>query len=191
METMEQTNKTPNTTAAVPVTDALQALEPLSLNPEAIVEYLRAVQAQIPDYGQLGASSIALLRNAHVDPNFVLASNNIAGVSPLVQQVMGHTPEAMNQEAEETRRWSVVEDTVRALLKGIATANLVRRNRVGTRALQGYNVALQLAKIPEHSELLPHVDALKKMNKFSRLRRKASKPAATGTPATPASPAAS
>ena len=185
---METTNKTLSTTATVPATAALQALEPLSLTPEAIVEYLRALRPQVPLYGQLESHSIALLKNAHVDPNFVTATNNIAGVSTLVQLAMGGTPlETMTQEAEETRRWSIVEEEVRALMRGIANANLIRSHRVGTRALNGYNVAVQLAKIPEHADLLPHVDVLKKMNKFSRLRRKVSKPAAEAKPASPPS----
>ncbi|MCU1350769.1 MAG: hypothetical protein JWO56_3799, partial [Acidobacteria bacterium] len=192
---METTNQTPNTSASTgaagpagdpitAVTLALQALEPLSLTPEGIVEYLRALRTQVPAYGQLETHSIALLKNANVDPNFVQATNNVAGVSSVVQQTMGGTPETLNQEAEAARSWSIVEEEVRAFLKGIVNANLVRRHRIGSRALQGYHVAKALAKTPEHSDLLPHVDALVKMNKYSRLRRKVAKTASAGTPTT-------
>jgi hypothetical protein len=196
---METTNKTLNitTTPVAPVTVALQALEPLSLTPEGVVEYLRALRTQVPQYGQLETHSIALLKNANVDPNFVQATTNATGVSQVAQMAVGSTPEVMFQEAEECRRWTVVEDEVRAFLKGIMNSNLVRRHHVGTRALQSYNVVKQLAKIPEHSDLLPHVVVLQKMNKFSRMRRKvkaepAEKPATeTSMTTTEAAPASS
>lgn len=185
---METTNPKLNqanaTTSIAPVTAALQALEPLSLTPEGVVEYLRALRTQVPQYGQLETQSLAMLKNANVDANFVQATANVAGVSPLVQQAIGSTPESLHQEAEETRRWTVVEDEVRALLKGITNANRLRRHRIGTTALRGYAVARELARIPEHADLLPHVATMRKMNKFSRVRRKVAKPEAA--PATPA-----
>jgi len=186
---METTNKNLNATATVapaPGAVAPPALEPLSLTPEGIVEYLRALRAQVPGYGQLESHSIALLKNANVDPNFVQATNNAAGVSAVVELAMGSAPEVMIQEADDARRWTVVEEEVRAFQKGITNANLLRRHRIGSRALQGYNVVKQLAKIPEHADLLPHAELLSKMNKFSRLRRKTAKKAAPATPTTPA-----
>jgi hypothetical protein len=188
-QTLNQNTTTKSIAPAEPVTVALQSLEPLSLTPEGVVEYLRALRAQVPQYGQLESHSVALLKNANVDPNFIQATANAAGVSPLVQQAIGTSPETLSQEAQEARRWTVVEDEVRALLKGVVNANLLRRHRIGTLALQGYGVAKQLARIPEHSDLLPHVTAMQKMNKFSRLRRKVSKPAASPEPA-PVNPVA-
>jgi hypothetical protein len=189
METTNQNqNQTTTTTSiapAEPLMAGLQSLEPLSLTPEAVVEYLRVLRTQVPEYGQLETQSMAMLKNANVDPNFVQATANAAGVSPLVQQAIGSTPETLSHEAEEARRWSVVEDEARALLKGVATANRIRRHRVGTLALRGYGVARELARIPEHADLLPHVKAMQKMNKFSRVRRRVSKPAAAPAPANP------
>ena len=46
----------------------------------------------------------------------------------------------------ESDRWTGVEDELRAMLNGVAAANLVRRHRIGHTALQTYNICRQSAR---------------------------------------------
>jgi hypothetical protein len=63
--------------------------------------------------------------------------------------------------------WTVVEDEARALLNGIVAGNLVRHYRIGKTALAVYSIATRLAQQqPEHANLLPHVDTMKRLNRF-------------------------
>jgi hypothetical protein len=73
-----------------------------------------------------------------------------------------------------------VEDELRAMLKGVAAANVSRRNRIGKTALLTYAVSQKLVRSEEHADLLPHVEVMNRMNRFGK--RKAKK-AVPGTPA--------
>jgi len=65
---------------------------------------------------------------------------------------------------------------VTALLKGIVAANLIRRHRIGLVTLQTYNICRQLVRKKDHSNLLPHVEMMKRLNKFGRKRVKTPPP---------------
>jgi len=137
--------------------------------PEALVEQFRAVRRQIPDYMQLTRSSIAFLtRAASVDPAFVHATINTAGACRTMESALGRTAAELRQESDDIGRWSAVEDELKALLKGLQAANLIRRHRVGRTALQTYNISRQLTRQPEHADLLPHIAEMKRLNRFGR-----------------------
>jgi hypothetical protein len=53
-----------------------------------------------------------------------------------------------------------VEQELRALRRGVAKANLARRNRVGSALLQAYALARRLVLHSEHADLLPHVEEM-------------------------------
>jgi hypothetical protein len=134
----------------------------------------------IPDYTQLPSSTRqSLAAVAATDPDFVRASINSIAESPNVQQALGQTPEDLRQEAAESQGWTDLEDEVRALLGGIAAGNLLRRNRLGEMALAAYSIARRLARQKRHANLLPHVETMKRLNRFGV---KKAKPADT-TPA--------
>jgi hypothetical protein len=125
----------------------------------------------IPDYVQMPAASLATIRCvAHVNPDFTMAAINSVGASPAVESVVGQTPEFLRQEADQSNRWTVVEDELRAMLKGVTTANLVRKHRLGLAALQAYAVSRQLVRKEEHADLLPHVAEMKRLNTFGKRR---------------------
>jgi hypothetical protein len=152
------------------------------MTPEQVVEQLRALRAQIPDYAQLTtADSSAKQRAANVDGAFVQATINAIGASPAVQNAVGRTPESLRQDADDAGRWTAVEDELRAMLKGVITANLTRRYRLGLTSLQAYSISRQLVRQPEHADLLPHVQEMRRLNRFGRRRR----PAAVAKPQTP------
>jgi hypothetical protein len=62
----------------------------------------------------------------------------------------------------------------------------MRRHRVGLASLQSYNISRQLVRHQDHSDLLPHVHEMKRLNRFGRRRRNASSPAPEPAPQTPA-----
>ena len=106
------------------------------------------------------------------DPGFVNASISAIGASPVVLSAVGMTPEAMQQAATEVQQWTVVEDELRAMLKGVAAANLTRRHRIGRAALQAYGVTRMLVRKPDNADLLPHFAEMKRLNRFGRGRSK-------------------
>ena len=151
--------------------------------PEAVVERLRALRAEIPDYSQLTIADAASLRRAStVDEKFVQASINAIGASDTVRGAIGRTPDVMREEIDEIARWTAVEDELRAMLKGVMAANLTRRHRLGRTALQAYHISRQLVRQPEHGDLLPHVQEMKRLLRFGRGRSRGTAASKTTTP---------
>jgi len=145
-----------------------------ALTPEAVVEQLRAVRESIPEYSQLTVTAKPSLRGpANADLQFVNAAINAIGASPTVQNAVNRTPDGMRQEVLEVSRWTAVEDELKAMLKGVSSSNLIRRHRLGLSALQAYSISRQLVRQPEHANLLPHLDEMRRTNKFGRKRKPA------------------
>ena len=160
--------------------------QPLKPDPTTLIAQIRAMRDQIPDYTQLPLSARQSIRAvAATNPEFVRASINGVAESPNMQQALGRTPEDLRREAAETQGWSDLEDEVRALLEGVVASNLVRRNRIGEAALAAYAIARRLARQKQHANLLPHVDTMKRLNKFGVKR---GKPASTTPAPTPTPP---
>src|SRR6185436_18875 len=161
-------------TSGSPDSNVVKADETTIITPEAVVEQLRALRQQIPEYTQLpppGAQ--ALRRAAQVAPEFTHAAINTVGASEMVQAAVGRSPEEMRQDENEIARWTAVEDELVAMLKGVRAANLVRRHRLGLAVLQTYSIGRQLVRNKDHAHLLPHVEGMKRLNKFGRRRTKA------------------
>ena len=153
---------------------------PTAADPATLIAQIRAMRELIPDYAQLPTSARkSLAAVAATDPDFVRASINSVAESPIVEQAIGRTPEDLRQEAVETQGWTDLEDEVRGLLGGIATGNLVRRNRLGEAALAAYSISRRLVRQKKHANLLPHVETMRRLNRFGV---KKAKPADT-TPA--------
>jgi hypothetical protein len=163
---------------------AIEADGTTPLTPEQIVELLRSVRQHVPDYGPLPVPSARLLhRTATVDEGFAKATINSIGASATMTSSVGRDAEALRNDRREIERWDAVEDEVAALLKGIASANLIRRHRHGMTLLQAYQIARQLVRKSEHSDLLPHVENMRRASKFGgRRRAKAEPPPAAETP---------
>lgn len=154
------------------------AQEPAAATPDSIIEQLRLIRQQIPEYTQLAIPDAkAIRRVAHINSDFIDAAINAVGASDVVQTAVGRTNINLREENEDAGRWTAVEDELRAMLKGVVAANLVRRHRVGLAALQTYNISRQLIRQKEHADLLPHVQGMKRLSKFGRKRRLAQPPA--------------
>jgi hypothetical protein len=162
------------------------------LSPEAIVEQLRSLREHIPEYVQLPTADVVSLRRVStVSPAFVQATLSAAAEYDAVASLLGRPVADQRQEVIEADRWTAVENEARALLNGLAAANLVRRHRIGLTALQTYNISQQLVRQKEHAYLLPHVKLMKGLNKFARTRVKApSSPTPAQPQPQPASPPA-
>jgi hypothetical protein len=171
-----------------------------TLAPEAVVEQLRAVRAQIGEVTPLTPGQRKALRNAARTTNPVLqASINVIGALDNVSQAVGQPADDVRQLHDEANRWTAVEDELRTMLNGVAGANLIRRQRVALIAGQAYNIGTQLARDPANAVLVPHVQEVKRLKSFKRRKKAAQAPGAPQSPApgapkspspvTPSSPA--
>ena len=158
--------------------------KPPDLTPEELVETLRTLRDRIPEYLQLPIPDAKSARAlASLDPQFRQAAFNAVGASELVAKAVGLTADELRRINEDADRWSAAADELRALLHGVVAAILTRRHRVGLASLQTYNITRQLVRHEDHSDLLPHLYEMKRLNRFGRRRRKApAEPAPTPQP---------
>jgi hypothetical protein len=131
--------------------------------------------AQVPEVPSLSRQErVVLQRNRHATDSEVQAAINVAEASDKVAFVVEKTDD-IQQVLEDNNRWKAAENELKAALKKVSDANLIRKKRITAFSLQAYGVGTQLARFPENAELVPHVQVLK----ASRRRKKAA-------PATPA-----
>jgi len=154
-------------------------LEPVMLTPEQVIEQLRAIRQQIPNFVQLpnNRQTVALRRLARsITLEFAHEATNAVGVSPIVEAAISNTPEGMYQDKDLAGRWAGAENEMRSLLRGMSSTNLVLRERLCRDALQAYNVSRELAKQKEHAHLLPHVEAMARLRKVARRAKPSTEP---------------
>lgn len=143
---------------------------PVLLTPDAVLAQLVALRQQIPEFTQLQIPDAQSLHSAaNVGPVFVRTAIDTIRSSDKVQSALGRNPDDLQQEALDADEWSSVEAELRALLKGVAAANLVRRHKVGTTALQAYTISRQLVRgqNPEVN-LIPRIADMRRANRFGR-----------------------
>ncbi|HEV8432733.1 MAG TPA: hypothetical protein VGR95_04915 [Thermoanaerobaculia bacterium] len=149
-----------------------------SLTPEAIVEQLRAISGQVPEAVPLTPDQRQAVRNhARTAKNGEILQTTISlvGTTDVISNAVGSDADGVRQLCDDSNRWAVVEDQLRALLNGVSSANLVRRQQLAAIADTAYGVGLQLVRNPEHAALVPHVLEIKRLRSFSR-RKKATTP---------------
>ncbi len=181
MNTNDETtnHQTKDTAAAVDVAPA----EP-ALTPEELVDVLRSTRARIAEVAPMTAKERKLLRRrANASDLIVQASINVMGALDNVSQAVGQPADDVRRLSEEANRWLVAEGELRAMLNGVAGANLIRRERIALIAGQAFNIGTQLARDPANAVLVPHLEEVKRLKSIKR--RKHAAPA----PPTPASPA--
>ena len=171
-----QNPRNPNAAAEVP--------QPVStLDPEAVVEQLRAIRAQLGEVTPLTAAERQLLRRRAKTSNQVLqASINIIGAHDQVSLAVAQPADVVRRLYDETNRWTAVEDELRGLLEGVVGANIVRRQRVVLIAGQAYLIGAQLARDPANAVLRPHVEEIKRLKRLTR-RKKTGEAAPSPSPA--------
>ncbi len=170
------------TTNAVAAADLPQPA-PL-LSPEVVVEQLRVMRGQIGEVSPLTPAQRKTLRNQTRTNNPILqASINVIGALDNVSQAVGQPAGDVRQMYDEANRWTAVEDELKAMLNGVAGANLIRRQRIALVAAQAFTIGAQLARNPANAVLVPHVLEIKRLKSFKRHKKAAQAP---GSPASPA-----
>jgi hypothetical protein len=151
------------------------AAEAAPLAPEQFIEQLRTMRQQIPEYVQLTAAEKRVLRRLNLgDPHFVQTAIHLLGTADGVQQAIGKVPDQLRLDADEDKQWRTVVDEVKALLKGVVAANLVRRHRLALAVQQTYQISRQIVR--SNAELLPLVEGMQQMKRASRKRGKTTPP---------------
>ncbi|HXA19129.1 MAG TPA: hypothetical protein VN380_19210 [Thermoanaerobaculia bacterium] len=152
---------------------------PATLAPEEIVDQLRAISTRMGEVTPLTAAQRKALRGRIRTPDPVLqASINVIGALDNVSQAVGQPADEVRSLQSEANRWTAVEDELRKMLNGVSGANLIRRLRVDLIAAQAYTIGSQLARDPANAILVPHVEEIKRLKRFSR-RKKAAQDAGT------------
>jgi len=161
-----------------------------TLDPETVVNQLRAMRGQIGEVTPLTVAERQAMRSRGRTSNPILqASINAIGALERVSQAVGQPADGVRRMVDEANRWTAVEDELRTMLNGVAGANLVRRQRVALIAAQAYNIGTQLARDPDNAVLLPHVAEIKRLRRNARRKRAAGAPQSPApTPQTPGSP---
>jgi hypothetical protein len=164
-----------------------------ALAPDVVVGQLRVIRTQIGEVAPLTAKQRKTLRNVSRTSNPILqASINVIGALDNVSLAVGQPAADVRNLYDESNRWTAVEDELRAMLNGVAGANLIRRQRIALIAAQAYSIGTQLARDPANAVLVPHVEEIKRLKSFSRRKKAAQAPntpqsPAPGTPAPTAS----
>jgi hypothetical protein len=160
-----QNPRNPNAAAEIP--------QPVpTLEPEAVVEQLRAIRAQLGEVTPLTTAEREVLRRRSKTSNPVLqASINMIGAHDQVSLAVAQPADGVRRMYDETNRWTAVEGELRMLLEGVTGANLVRRQRVVLIAGQAYNIGAQLARDPANAVLLPHVEEIKRLKRITRRKK--------------------
>jgi hypothetical protein len=177
------------TTSNTPKPAAITAEGTVPLTPEQIVEQLRILRQHIPDFEPLSSSDLVSMRAAaSVDERLVTNATDAVGTSPFLAGAVGKDADTLRGDRAETHRWSAVEAELRTMYKGVVSANLTRRYRLGITSLQAYSIARQLVRQEVHAILRPHVEAMRAvMNR--RVRRQPAEPVAPAQTTLPPVPA--
>jgi hypothetical protein len=151
--------------------------------PEEIVEQLRAIRESITDSEPLTPQQRRAMRNhlTKFSPDVMRAQISVIANSTLVEEAVNQDAGDVRQMIDEANRWWEVENAIKALLAGVSGANLVRQQKLALVAARGYRVGVSLATIPEHVDLVPHVQEVRRLKRLARRKK----------PATPESPAPS
>ncbi len=113
-----------------------------------------------------------MIRVANLDADFRQEGINAVGTSARIENGVGWTGEALQQEQEATDRWTVAETEMKATLQGLSAAVLTRKFRIGTVVLQVYALLQQLVRVKGNSDLIPPFEAMKRVNRFGHKRPK-------------------
>src|ERR1700686_4291049 len=89
-------------------TNAAAAADDPAVTPESVVEQLRALQAQIPSYGQLTVPTAQGLRSvSSVNPELTQTAIHAVSASPTVEATVGRSADDLQTSAQMVDRWSI------------------------------------------------------------------------------------
>ena len=163
-----------------------------SLTPEVIVEQLRAIGSQIPEATPMTPDQRQTLRSlgrTAKNGEILQTTISIVGTTDVISSAVGHDADGVRQLCDDWNRWAVVEGQLRALLNGVSSANLVRRQQLAAIADTAYGVGQKLSRYPGHAAVVPHVAEIKRLKNSGR-RKKAPKKTQSPAPDVPVTPKA-
>lgn len=159
---------------------------------QAVVTQLQSLGQQLPDIAPLTPDErLFARRQGKVSQDVVAATVTVIGASEMVQQGIGEEPDTVRQLLTDADDWDEVERQLKALLKGVQDANLVRRQRAAVIASRAYLVAQQVVRDPANAGLRPHLEEVKRLRNLTRRAKPAKQtpePQPNSTPAVPDAP---
>src|SRR5262249_4875009 len=103
--------------------------QPATLSPEAAVEQLRVLVAQIPEAKALSVQERrALKRSVRLSDAVLQASISVIDASDVMVQAVGKPDEARGL-VSDSNLWTTFENELRGALQRVADANVIRRQR--------------------------------------------------------------
>jgi predicted GTPase len=152
--------------------------------PEQLVEQLRALAETFSEGAPLTPAEKRKVRQLSGVSNAVVqAQINLFDVHERVGSAVGAVSADVRQMADESNRWTAVEDQLKRMFQSVYGANLVRRQKLAIIGAQASLVGQALAKNPEFGEIRTQ------MQEIRRVKRLARRKASPGTPK-PQTPAA-
>jgi hypothetical protein len=153
------------------------------LTPQDVIARLRALQLQIPEIAPLTLQERRSLQQfARVPEGIVQATITMIGVSDGVQHAIGAAAEDVRLLVDDNVGWGAVENELKAMLRGIADANLVRRQRGRITVAQAVGIGKQMARTSENAALRPHLDEVRRLRGLASRRKPKAKSAESQTP---------
>jgi hypothetical protein len=177
-----------------PTTQAADTPQPTpSLTPEAIAEQLRAISSQIPDASPMTADQRTVLRSqgrTAKNGEILQTTISLVGTTDVISSAVGHDADGVRQLCDDWNRWAVVEDQLRAMLNGVSSANLVRRQQLAAIADTAYGVGQKLSRYPGHAAVVPHVAEIKRLRNPAGRKKPATTTSQSPVPNSPVTPKA-
>ena len=158
-----------------------------AVTPESVIESLRELRTQIPNYVQLPLPIAATMRSVSaLNTEFTQAAISAVSASEIVRTTVGQTADQMQADVDAIARWSLVREELKATLDGVTSAILTMKHTLGQSALLTYAVSKKLVRAPKHADLLPHVALMRKTNRLGRSRKAQTQPQAPAPAPNPA-----
>jgi len=149
-----------------------------ALTPDAAIEQIRSMRAELPAVATLTPKQRKALRNSSATSDAIVQSSlNVIGVSDVVSTAIGQPLDNVRALQQDAMLWKQVEEEARNLVAGIAGANLLRRQKLAVIAAQAYSIGTQVAKVPENEVLISHVEEIRRMKRIARRPKKSAAPA--------------
>ena len=145
---------------------------------QARIEEVRALREKIPNLviPTTKDERRKLAAAASVPPEFVERTAVAVKNSPTLGQVGTTDPEQTRDLMTYAEAYEPLADELEALASFVRHSVIAARNKAGGDALATYVVARRLSRRPQHADLAPHVDDMKRL-----LGRKGPKPKAAQT----------
>ena len=165
--------KNSNTNAVDAGTDP----QPPVVTPEAVVEQLRAVRSTLETIPMTAAERKRLGRAAKTPSDVLQAQINMIGASDEISSVIDTPVETIRTMADDSSRWTAVEDELRVILSVVEARNIVKRQELQRLTSRATNIGAELARDPKHAPVLgAHLQEIRKLKRLARRKRAAQTP---------------